>query len=260
MGGLRSLALCAGIALSWGCHVGGSADDPPVGDTGPHVGEHDVLLADPSLPDPDSGYEYGMTVDEAAVSGCTTSVVGGLAEQLIEQIECMRPGTMVNIGAIGGVDISTFPYLQRAAAEGLEDALAAGGTLHINSALRSTVQQYVLYKWYSEGLCTNVVALAARPGRSNHESGLALDVGDYGSWRSRLEAVSFDWLGANDPVHFDYVGGGTDLRSLSVEAFQRLWNRNNPDAPISVDGLYGPQTAGAMGAAPADGFEFGADC
>jgi len=260
MGGSKLALVCLGIALSWGCHVGGATGDGDIDGDGPHVGDRNVLLADPSQPDPDSGYEYGMTVDEAAVSGCSTSVVSGLAQQLIEQIECMRPGSMVDIRDIAGVNISTFPYLQRAASEGLQDALADGGSITINSALRSTVQQYVLYKWYIDGLCTNVVALAAKPGHSNHESGLALDVGDYSSWRSRLEAVSFDWFGSNDPVHFDYVGGGTDMRNISVEAFQRLWNHNNPDTQISVDGLYGPQTAGAIGAAPADGFEFGPDC
>jgi len=256
----RVALIFVGVSLCVGCHVGdpGPGDDPDHGDHA--AGEHDVLLADPSLPDPDSDYEFGMTVNEAAVSACSTSTVSGLSQQLIAELECMQPGSMVNINDIAGVSTSAFPFLQRGAAAALARATEAGGTITINSALRSTVQQFVLYKWYVDGLCTNVVSLAAQPGRSNHESGLALDVGNYSDWKSRLEAQSFSWLGGNDPVHFDYQGDGDDLRSLSVEAFQRLWNHNNPDDPIGVDGQYGPETEGAIGDAPADGFEFGASC
>ncbi|NIS33710.1 MAG: hypothetical protein GWO04_28795, partial [Actinobacteria bacterium] len=114
-------------------------------------------------------------------------------------------------------------------------------------------------RWYRAGRCG--ISLAASPGRSNHESGLAVDVSDYSSWRSRLEAQGFRWLGSSDPVHFDYVGGGTtDLSGLSVLAFQRLWNRNHPDDPITEDGLYGPQTEARLAMAPAEGFATGAVC
>ncbi len=269
MGGItlcRTAVITFVVALSWGCHVGGVGDEPsgdpddPHHDSGHETGRHTVLLSNPELPDPDSDYEFGMTVNEAAVSACSTSTVAGLSRQLIEEIECLRPNSMADITGIPGVSISTFPFLQRSAALALSRAAEAGGSITINSALRSTVQQYVLYKWYTEGLCTSVVSLAAPPGRSNHESGLALDVGNYSSWKSRLEAEGFSWLGGNDPVHFDYQGGGDDLRALSVEAFQRLWNRNYPDDPIGVDGAYGPETGGAIGDAPADGFEFGASC
>ena len=38
-----------------------------------------------------------------------------------------------------------------------------------------------------------------------------------------MTANGFRWLGSNDPVHYDFVFGGTvDLRGLSVTAFERL--------------------------------------
>jgi hypothetical protein len=62
-------------------------------------------------------------------------------------------------------------------------------------------------------------------------------------------------------VHFDYVGGGTvSLRGLSVQAFQRLWNRNNPSDRIDEDGDYGPATESRLARAPASGFARGASC
>jgi peptidoglycan hydrolase-like protein with peptidoglycan-binding domain len=39
-----------------------------------------------------------------------------------------------------------------------------------------------------------------------------------------------------------------------VQAFQQLWNRHNPAAPLAVDGLWGPATAAAVDRSPADGF------
>lgn len=227
----------------------------------PTDGAHNELHGDPHEPEPGVIYAPGATVDQVAASYCSTAPVSGLSRQLIDEINCMRPDTMADISAVPGVSTSTFPYLQAPAAAALAQATAAGGTIHINSALRTTVQQYVLYSWYVNGRCTHVVSLAARPGRSNHESGLALDVGNYGNWRARLEATGFDWFGGGDPVHFDYVGsGGVDLRSMAVRAFQRLYNRNNPGAPISEDGVYGPQTGAAIGRSPADGFASGASC
>ncbi len=245
----QTFAIIFSMLLAAACTVG----DP---DPGPH----DEVHQDPDSAEPGTQFAAGLTVDQAAFSYCSTSAVSGLSRQLIEEIECMRPGSMADISGIPGVSTSAFPYLQKSAADALARATAAGGTIIINSALRSTVQQYVLYKWFTTGRCTHVVSLAAPPGRSNHESGLAVDVGNYGTWRSRLQSQSFSWLGGSDPVHFDYYGGGADLRDYSVRAFQRLYNRNNPGAPIAADGSYGPQTAAAIGRSPAEGFSVGASC
>lgn len=174
----------------------------------------------------------------------------------------MRPGTMRSIDDIPGVSLgsATIPYLQAPAAAALRRAVARrGGTLYINSALRTLPQQYLLHQWYLRGRCG--IALAARPGTSNHEGGLAIDIESQAAWRSALSSEAFAWLGPSDPVHFDFVGsGGIDIRSLSVLAFQRLWNRNHPEDRIAEDGSFGPSTEARLARAPGEGFARGATC
>jgi MYXO-CTERM domain-containing protein len=90
---------------------------------------------------------------------------------------------------------------------------------------------------------------------------LAIDIQQYNTWRPILESHGFAWLGAGDPVHFDYVGpGAVNHTGVDVRAFQQLWNRNNPGDPIAEDGIYGPQTEARIKASPAEGFAMGADC
>jgi hypothetical protein len=199
-------------------------------------------------------------VENAVWSACSTAIVRGLSEQLVAEVECLRPGTITSIEGLPGVVNSdvVLPYLQAGAAEALEEAASTGGTIYVNSAIRSLAQQYLLYSWYRNGRCG--IGLAAQPGRSNHESGLAVDVDNYSGRITALEGAGYDWLGSGDPVHFDYAGGGTDVRSLSVLAFQRLWNRNHPEDPIAEDGSYGNQTASRLAKTPVNGFDAGASC
>ena len=51
------------------------------------------------------------------------------------------------------------------------------------------------------------ISLAASPGRSNHESGLAIDINDALAWKSALESNNFKYFGSSDPVHYDYLKG-----------------------------------------------------
>ncbi|MCB9548547.1 MAG: D-alanyl-D-alanine carboxypeptidase family protein [Myxococcales bacterium] len=202
-------------------------------------------------------WRAGLTVAEAG--GCSTGIVAGLSRQLIDEINCLRPNTLVDFsGARVVAGAVVFPFLQAPGRDAVRAAIAdRGRDLRVNSALRTLAQQYLLYRWYQEGRCG--IGLAARPGRSNHESGLALDIEDNAGWRPSLEAHAFRWYGANDPVHFDYRGGGTvDLAGLSVRAFQRLWNRNHGGDRIDEDGLYGPQTEARLRQSPTDGFPIGA--
>ena len=57
-----------------------------------------------------------------------------------------------------------------------------------------------------------------------------------------------DWSHSvpGDPVHFDHLGS-PDIRGRDVLAFQRLWNRNNPNDQIAEDGDYGPATESRLG-------------
>jgi hypothetical protein len=130
--------------------------------------------------------------------------------------------------------------------------------MYVTSALRTLAQQYLLYRWYRQGRCN--IGLAADPGTSNHESGLAVDLSNYRTFRSALEGHGYSWYGPGDLVHFDYVAGGTDIRRYSVRAFQKLWNANHPNDQIAVDGVWGPATASRLARTPAAGFSSGATC
>lgn len=202
----------------------------------------------------------GATVRDAITAACTTATVLPLARQLVDQINCLRPNFLKSI-AVDNVDLggAVLPYLQAPAADALART-ADRVPLTINSALRTLPQQYLLYEWMNRRICRDVVSLAAPPGTSNHEAGLAVDVDNYGQARGSLEARGFRWYGSGDVVHFDYVSGGEDTRSLSVRAFQTLWNANHPEARVAEDGDFGGETEAVLLRAPANGFSKGATC
>ncbi|MRG94743.1 S-layer homology domain-containing protein [Polyangium spumosum] len=205
----------------------------------------------------------GGTVADAAASTCGTASVKGLSFQIIEEGNCIEPGAFspLTLPANATAGSGVFLFIQKPARDKLQSIVKAnpGKSLTINSMLRTAAQQYLLYNWYQTGRCG--ISLAAKPGNSNHESGLAIDVQEYSSWRSIFEGNGFRWLGASDPWHYDWVGAGAkDHRGLDVLAFQRLWNRNNPNDKIAEDGSWGPATESRMRKSPAGGFAVGAVC
>ena len=172
--------------------------------------------------------------------GCSTVPVGGLSRQLVQEINCIRPGLFSTLReSSGGVRLSqavrVVPYLQAAAVNALKRAAAEGrGTMTINSALRTLPQQLMLYKWRNNGGTGGCgIPAAAYPGYSNHNGGAAVDLSDPYSWISVMAKHGFRHFGARDPVHFDFLGA-QDVRALSVQAFQQLWNRNHPEDRIAV--------------------------
>src|SRR5688500_17668371 len=164
---------------------------------------------------------------------------------------CLADGRMVHV-AHPNIRLTSgrvHPYLSP---EGRDMLLAAAerGRIDINSAFRTLAEQYVLYRGCS---------VAASPGRSNHETGRAIDVNNYGTVGGNLTREGFTHpLPSSDPVH--YEAPGDDLRSISVRAFQRLWNANHPGDRIDEDGLMGPQTMSRLERAPAGGFDIGIVC
>ncbi len=200
-------------------------------------------------------------VSAVITAGCSAAPVRPLGDQLLGELECLRPKTMKRIDNLPGIKLngaSTLPYLQTSAADALIAAQKARGvTIGINSGLRTIVEQYLLNRLFQKG-CPGIFRPAA-PGTSNHESGLAIDIQDNAAWRTALGNQGFQWLGASDPVHFDYKGGGTvALVGLGVKSFQRLWNRNNPADTIAEDGSFGPMTEARMLKSPIGGFKVGA--
>jgi hypothetical protein len=206
----------------------------------------------------------GLTVQGAMQTTCSTSSVKGLALQIIAESNCIEPGAFSAVPSRPNLVLAgahVFAFLEQPARDRLVAALDANPskTLTVNSMLRTLPQQYLLWSWGQKGACG--IGLAATPGASNHQTGLALDVSEYSSWKGALAARGFQWFGSADAVHFDYVGpGAVDHRGLDVLAFQRLWNRNFPNDPISEDGDWGPQTSSRIKKSPAAGFAKGASC
>src|SRR5690606_34631149 len=177
-----------------------------------------------------------ISVADAVSSGCSTKQVEGLSLQIIAQGNCIEPGAFSELVPPGNVNFGSavLPFLEEPARDALLSALNqnSGTQMQINSMLRTVPQQYLLYRWYQLGTCG--IGLAATPGNSNHETGLAIDIQQYNTWKPILEAKGFQWLGSNDPVHFDYVGpGAVNHKGLDVLSFQQLWNINHPEDPIT---------------------------
>ncbi len=98
---------------------------------------------------------------------------------------------------------NAFYYMEKAAAR-------AGVSLIVNSGFRTMAEQRYLYNCYLTKRCNNG-NLAARPGYSNHQSGVALDI-------STRNARVYTWLKNNarrwgyvrtvpsEPWHWEYRG------------------------------------------------------
>jgi uncharacterized protein (TIGR03382 family) len=199
------------------------------------------------------------TVGDLVSSDCSTEVVLGLSRQISNEVQCLTPDSFTKFDEGGGIVFSgsaVLPYLTPAGKRDLEAAVAAhGGQIQINSAFRTIAQQYLLVKWHDQGRCS--ITAAAAVGTSNHESGRALDVGNYGDWVGALGNNGWAHDVPGDEVHFDHLSS-PDLRGYDVLAFQRLWNRNHQDDMIDEDGLYGPATEARLVRSPSGGFGVGA--
>jgi peptidoglycan hydrolase-like protein with peptidoglycan-binding domain len=91
-------------------------------------------------------------------------------------------------------------------------ARAAGINLTATSGFRTMEQQQVLYQMYLNGTGN----LAAKPGYSNHQGGVSMDIGGIGGYGTS----AYNWLKANagrfgyqndvggEPWHWTYKGGG----------------------------------------------------
>lgn len=175
---------------------------------------------------------------------CSTAGLRALDLQLIRQVETLAPDALVSFSHLNvSVGSGCHAYLQAPAVRSLELALANRPSVRmkINSAYRTLAQQTVLYSHYQYHRCG--ITAAAMPGSSNHNTGLAIDIEDAQGWRPYLEKHSWDWLGSWDEMHFDYKDGRSrDLKSLSILAFQQIWNFNYPDKKMLEDGVWGTKT------------------
>jgi hypothetical protein len=212
-----------------------------------------------SPPPPLSARRFAVTIDDVAASTCGTppELVNGLSRQLVDAINCLRPGTLAEIpeGDVRMLEADRPAFVDARALDALLDAAAEGdGPLVLKWGYRDVALQQLFWRQDVLQGC----AVAAPPGLSNHQNGLAVDVTDRGAideWGPALRRHGWDNHLPNDRVHFDYQRAeDIGLGSLSLYAFQALWNANFPDEPLPLTGELDAATDAALSEAPIEGF------
>ncbi len=193
-------------------------------------------------------------------------LIDGLSHQLIDELRCMDDRWLEFYPACENVGcVNPYGPQPQALRPEVLVALDEAGTsvndfITITAGYRDVAMQYYS-RWYKENCSSSFNA--AIPGNSNHQGGRAIDVRYYDYWRSILLSHGFEHPIPTDEPHFELLGDETfraesdALKQLSLVAFQRLWNRNNPGDMIDTDGVYGPTTKDRLGNSPVDGFELG---
>jgi len=198
-----------------------------------------------------------MLLRDYLPTNCSTSGIAGLAKQIADTLLAGLPQDKVidvssHVTIAGG---STIPFLQKEAGEAFIAAInEKGESPRLVHAIRVLPQQYAVFYWYTHGKKCGVV-LAASPGTSPHERGIAIDLENHGDWINVLRSHNWIWRGQADPPHFNYHGGqDADFGHEGIRAFQKLWNQHNPNDKIAEDGSYGPNTEKRLEASPIEGF------
>lgn len=199
-----------------------------------------------------------LSLAEVAMERCDTppELVDGLSAQLVDAINCLRPGTLsdIPIGAdIGLLRAGRPAYVD---ARGLDDLIAAADDgdrqMIVRWSYRDVALQHLF--WLQDDF--RGCAVAAPAGLSNHQNGLAVDLNDWQYWQPIMARHGWANQLPNDRVHFDYQrADDVGLGALSLLAFQALWNKNNPDAEIPTSSELDGETYDALSAAPIEGFE-----
>lgn len=188
------------------------------------------------------------------INHCSTKSTYGLNSQIVALLVLNTNLVKVNHHMLQVMRSHDFPYLQANAVNTLIlAALDRDKPLVINSCLRTIVQQHILHQQCTRKICG--IKAASIPPNSKHQSGLAIDIEDAIAWRPYLKKYGWQWLGSFDPMHFDYINiGSANLGKLQVIAFQKLWNHHNPKNLVTVDGIWGNQTAIAVNNSPVNGW------
>lgn len=201
--------------------------------------------------------QQSVTLDEIARSRCDTppELVDGLSRQLVDAINCLRPDTLAEI-PLGG-DIRMLRegrpnFIDARGLDALLDAAAeAGGGMVVRWAYRDIALQHLFWLQDVYQGC----AVAAPAGLSNHQNGLAVDLNNFQEWEPVMRRWGWENNLPNDRVHFDYqLVGDIGLGSLSIYAFQALWNANFPDRALPLTGELDGATDAALTDAPIEGF------
>lgn len=187
------------------------------------------------------------------LSDCSTYSVRGLDDQLVHQMNQIKPALLANISDLNvQLGKAVHPWLQRRAYESLKKAIAyRKQRMIINSAYRTIAGQALLRSHFDHKRC-GIVA-ASLPGKSNHNNASAIDIEDSAGWRGSLQAFGWKWIGQFDPMHYDHLSAG-NITPLSIIAFQQIWNECRPKDKLLTDGEMGVATLSRLRHAPAEGF------
>ncbi|MEZ4474923.1 MAG: M15 family metallopeptidase [bacterium] len=211
----------------------------------------------PSRPAELGIWRAGLTIEETAMETCDTppELVDGLSRQLVDAINCLRPGTLADIPLgpdIGLLRAGRPAIIDARAVDDLERAAAAGNSqMIVRWAYRDVALQHLFWLQDDFRSC----AVAAPAGLSNHQNGLAVDLNDYQAWEPTMARFGFENRLPNDRVHFDYQrADDVGLGALSLLAFQALWNKNNPGQEVPLSAELDGDTYDALSRAPIEGF------
>lgn len=107
-----------------------------------------------------------------------------------------------------GVSLLSLPSDVRIALSRAQEELRGRGIkVVITSTVRTRAEQQFLFNMFQRG---NTTFPVARPGTSQHERGLAVDLvaippSDLPEVVTVMRTVGFRWAGPSDSVHFDFI-------------------------------------------------------
>ncbi len=156
--------------------------------------------------------ENGDSSPEGESERSPAVTVGNVTGALVSAIDCASNeqtayvqgrASQINVIAIGGKAVTratghAFLRMQRAAD-------AAGVSLALNSGFRTNAEQEYLYGCYQSGNCNNG-HLAARPGFSNHQSGVAVDLTTSDWLAENAGRFGFQRTVPSESWHYEYSG------------------------------------------------------
>ena len=146
-------------------------------------------------------------------------------------------------------------WLRDDAAAAFDRAEAENGVFIVNSAGRTVAeQQNLINKWNQGGVYNRPPYLyqPASPASSSYhvkDGGIAVDIGDWRRFAQICERYGFrHTYPDSDPVHFEYVGGGSGGGFDQTVKDQQQWliDRGYSVGSSGADGVKGPDTVQAF--------------
>lgn len=195
------------------------------------------------------------TLDAKLCNNATTHVNPSAIDVLVNKQHCIQPLTFAprNLVTVYGATLSTeaaaaFKKLYAAAA-------AAGQPFYVTSSYRSYAKQVATYnRWIATSGQAEADTYSARPGYSEHQTGLAFDVATSGCVLDCFGSTpQYNWLQKNaanygfiqryyaghehttgykaEEWHYRYVGVevAKDMRAKDIKTLEAYWNMSGGD-------------------------------